>query len=150
MFTADQQQAAQELARVCRPGGLIGLANWTPDSFVGQLFTLIGRYVPPAAGLSSPALWGTEARLDELFRSSAQRIRVARREFVFRYRSPLHWIEVFRTYYGPVTKAFGALDAERQADLTRDLLALLESRNRAADRALVMPSEYLEVVIERH
>jgi SAM-dependent methyltransferase len=149
MFTPDQEQAARELARVCRPGGLIGLANWTPDSFIGQLFKLIGRYVPPAAGLSSPALWGTEARIDELFHARVQRVRVARREFVFRYRSPLHWIEVFRTYYGPLTKAFGALDVERQADLTRDLLALLEARNRATDRALVLPSEYLEVVIER-
>ena len=147
MFTPDQPRAARELARVCRPGGLIGLASWTPESFVGQLFKLIGRYIPPPAGLSSPALWGTEARLVELFGASARRIRAARREFVFRYRSPLHWIEVFRTYYGPLTKAFGALDDEGQADLTRDLIALIEPLNRADDRALVLPSEYLEVVI---
>jgi SAM-dependent methyltransferase len=149
MFTPDQEQAARELARVCRPGGLIGLANWTPDSFVGQLFKLIGRYVPPAAGVASPALWGTEARLGELFGASAERIRVVPRAFIFRYRSPMHWIEVFRTYYGPLTKAFGALDAETQAALTGDLLALIEPRNRSRDRALVLPSEYLEVVIER-
>jgi len=149
MFTPDQEQAARELLRVCRPGGLIGLANWTPDSFVGQVFQLLGRYVRPAPGLRSPALWGTEQRLGELFDVSATRTRVARREFVFRYRSALHWIEVFRTYYGPVTKAFGALDADAQAGLTRDLLELIERRNRSGDRALVLPSEYLEVVIER-
>jgi len=149
MFTPDQTRAAGELARVCRPGGLIGLASWTPESFVGQLFKLIGRYVPPPAGLSSPALWGTEARLAELFGASARRLRVAPREFVFRYRSPLHWVEVFRTYYGPLTKAFAALDDERQAALTADLLALIASRDRGDDRALVLPSEYLEAVIER-
>jgi SAM-dependent methyltransferase len=149
MFTPDQERAAHELARVCRPGGVIGLASWTPDSFIGQLFKLIGRYVPPPAGLSSPALWGTEERLAQLFGASARRIHAERREFVFRYRSPLHWIEVFRTYYGPLSKAFGALDPEKQAGLTADLLELIESRNRAGDRALVLPSEYLEVVIER-
>jgi SAM-dependent methyltransferase len=149
MFTPDQERAARELARVCRSGGVIGLASWTPDSFIGQLFKLIGRYVPPPAGLSSPALWGTETRLDELFGASADRIRATRREFVFRYRSAMHWIEVFRTYYGPLTKAFAALDGERQAALTADLLELIESRNRANDRALVLPSEYLEAVIDR-
>jgi SAM-dependent methyltransferase len=149
MFTPDQARAARELARVCRPGGLIGLASWTPESFIGQLFKLIGRYVPPPAALSSPALWGTEARLAELFGASARRIRAARREFVFRYRSPMHWVEVFRTYYGPLTKAFGALDEQRQAALTRDLVALIGSRARGDDRALVLPSEYLEAVIER-
>jgi ubiquinone/menaquinone biosynthesis C-methylase UbiE len=148
MFTPDQERAARELARVCKPGGLIGLASWTPDGFIGQLFELIGRYVPPPAGLSSPALWGTEERLQHLFGANAGPIRATRRAFVFRYRSPLHWIEVFRTYYGPLAKAFGAIDAERQAALTRDLLALLESRNRAHDRALVLPSDYLEAVIE--
>src|SRR5947207_2983103 len=137
MFTPDQEQAARELARVCKPGGLIGLANWTPDSFVGQLFKLIGRYIPPAAGVSSPALWGTEERLAALFGAEARRIRVQRREFMFRYRSPMHWVEVFRTYYGPLTKAFGALDGEKQAALTRDLLELIESRNLTDDRSLV-------------
>jgi SAM-dependent methyltransferase len=149
MFTPDQERAAAELARVCRPGGLIGLANWTPESFVGQLFKLIGQYLPPAAGVKSPALWGTRARLDELFAGTAKEIRVAPREFVFRYRSPMHWIEVFRTYYGPVNKAFAALDGDRQAAFTRDVLALLERGNRSHDRALVLPSAYLEVVIER-
>ena len=150
MFTPDQEKAASELVRVCRPGGRIGLANWTPDSFIGQLFKTIGMYIPPAPGVKSPALWGTTARLDELFGKTAEQIRTTRREFVFRYHSPTHWIEVFRTYYGPMSKTFGALDAERRFAFTRDLLALMESRNRSCDSTLVLPSEYLEVVIERN
>ncbi len=149
MFTPNQEKAASELARVCKPGGRIGLANWTPDSFIGQLFKTIGKYVPPAPGVKSPALWGTKARLDELFGEAAQEIRATTREFAFRYRSPAHWIEVFRTYYGPMNKTFGALDAEKQAAFTQDLQALMESRNRSGDRTLVLPSQYLEVVIER-
>ena len=149
MFTPNQDKAASELARVCRPGGKIGLANWTPESFIGQLFKTIGKYVPPAPGVKSPGLWGTKARLHELFDKTASEIRTTRREFVFRYHSPAHWIEVFRTYYGPMNKTFGALDAEKQFAFTRDLLALMESRNRSGDRTLVLPSEYVEVVIER-
>jgi len=149
MFTPDQDKAAAEMTRVCKPGGKIGLANWTPESFIGQLFKTIGKYIPPAPGLKSPALWGTKARLEELFGNTAKEIRTTSREFVFRYRSPAHWIEVFRTYYGPMNKTYGALDAERQAAFTQDLLALMESRNRSGDRTLVLPSEYLEVVIER-
>ena len=149
MFTPNPEKAAGELARVCKSGGRIGLANWTPDSFIGQLFKTIGKYVPPAPGVKSPGLWGTRARLEELFAGTAREIRVAEREFVFRYRSPGHWIDVFRTYYGPMNKTFGALDADKQAAFTRDLLALMESRNRSGDRTLVLPSEYLEVVIER-
>jgi ubiquinone/menaquinone biosynthesis C-methylase UbiE len=149
MFTPNQDRAASELARVCKPGGRIGLANWTPESFIGQLFKMIGRYVPPAVGVQSPALWGTQARLEELFGPTTREIRIERREFVFRYRSPEHWIEVFRTYYGPVTKIFGALDVPKQVAFIEELLALIDSRNRSGDRTLVVPSEYLEVVIER-
>jgi len=149
MFTADQETAAGELARVCRPGGKIGLANWTPESFIGQLFKTIGKYIPPAAGVKSPALWGTKARLEELFGKTAKEIRTASRQFTFRYRSPEHWIEVFRTYYGPMNKTYGALDAGKQAAFTRDVLALMERGNRSGDGTLVLPSEYLEVVIER-
>jgi SAM-dependent methyltransferase len=149
MFTADQPKAAAELARACRPGGRIGLANWTPESFIGQLFKTIGKYVPPAPGLQSPALWGTEARLRDLFGASARSISVNRRHFVFRYRSPRHWLEVFRTYYGPMNKTYGALDAAGQDAFTRDVVALMERDNRGGKDALVLPSEYLEVVIER-
>ncbi len=149
MFTPDQDQAASELARVCKPGGKIGLANWTPESFIGQLFKTIGKYIPPAPGVKSPALWGTKARLEELFGRTAKAIRTASRQFTFRYRSPAHFIDVFRSYYGPMNKTFAALDAAKQADFTRDLLALMERGNRSGDGTLVLPSEYLEVVIER-
>ena len=149
MFTPDQDKAASELARACKPGGKIGLANWTPESFIGQLFKTIGKYIPPAPGVKSPALWGTRARIEELFGRTAAEIRTTSRQFTFRYRSPEHWIEVFRTYYGPMHKTYGALDAARQADFTRDLLALMERGNRSGDGTLVLPSEYLEVVIER-
>jgi ubiquinone/menaquinone biosynthesis C-methylase UbiE len=149
MFTPNQEQAASELARVCKPGGKIGLANWTPESFIGQLFKTIGKYIPPAPGVKSPALWGTKARLEELFGKAAKAIRTASREFTFRYRSPEHWIEVFRTYYGPMNKTYGALDAGKQAAFTQDVKALMERGNRSGDGTLVLPSEYLEVVIER-
>jgi ubiquinone/menaquinone biosynthesis C-methylase UbiE len=149
MFTPDQDKAASELTRVCKPGGKIGLANWTPESFIGQLFKTIGKYIPPAPGVKSPALWGTKARIEELFGDAAKEIRAQSREFVFRYRSPAHWIDVFRTFYGPMNKTFGALDAEKQAAFTQDVLTLMESRNRSGDSTLVLPSEYLEVVVVR-
>jgi ubiquinone/menaquinone biosynthesis C-methylase UbiE len=149
MFTPDQEKAAAELARVCKPGGKIGLANWTPESFIGQLFKTIGRYVSPPAGVKSPALWGTRARLEELFGRSAREIRTTSRHFTFRYRSPEHWIEVFRTWYGPTNKTFAALDAAKQAEFTRDILALIARDNRSGDGTMVLPAEYLEVVIER-
>lgn len=149
MFTPDQERAAGELARVCKPGGKIGMANWTPEGFIGQVFKTIGKYIPPAPGIKSPALWGTKARLEDLFGNIAEEIRIARREFVFRYRSPAHWIDIFRTYYGPINKTYGALDAQQQAAFTQDLLALMQSRNCSGDGTLVLPSEYLEVVILR-
>ena len=149
MFTPDQEKAAAEMIRACRPGGRIGLANWTPTSFIGELFKLMGRYVAPAAGVKSPALWGTEARLRELFGKRLGSIAIESREFVFRYRSAAHWLEVFRTFYGPMHKAFGALDAAKQDALAADLIALAERFNRATDGSLVAPSEYFEVVITR-
>ena len=149
MFAPDQDKAASELARVCKPGGKIGLANWTPESFIGQLFKTIGKYIPPAPGIKSPALWGTTVRLEELFGKTAKEIRATSREFIFRYRSPAHWIEVFRTYYGPLNKTYGALNTEKQAAFTEELLALMKRGNRSGDGTLVLPSEYLEVVIER-
>jgi len=146
MFTPDQEKAAAEMARVCKPGGRIGLANWTPSSFIGELFKVMGRYLPPPAGVKSPSLWGTEERLRELFADRLDSIAVERKDFVFRYRSAAHWLEVFRTYYGPMQKAFGALDSARQESLAADLIALAERFNRATDGSLVAPSQYLEVV----
>lgn len=149
MFTPDQEQAARELLRACRSGGRIGLANWTPEGFVGRLFQLIGRWVPPSPGLHSPSAWGTEPRLAELFGEGAAKIRATKRHFVFRYASPAHWIEVFRTYYGPVQKAFAALETEGQLAMEEELVALLRSFDVSGGSSLVVPAEYLEVVVER-
>jgi SAM-dependent methyltransferase len=149
MFTPNQEQAARELARVCKPGGRIGLANWTPAGFIGEVFKLIGKHVPPAPGMKSAALWGTPERLRELFGAEVEAIRTTPREFMFRYRSPQHWIDVFRTYYGPMNKTYAALDARQQERFTADLLALIERYNRSGDTTLVLPGEYLEVVVER-
>jgi ubiquinone/menaquinone biosynthesis C-methylase UbiE len=150
MFTPDQDRAAAEMVRVCKRGGKIGLANWTPEGFIGQLFKTIGKHVPPPLGVKSPALWGTRARIAELFESPATSVRSAQRNFVFRYRSPEHWLDVFRTYYGPVLKTFAALEPAAQAALQRDLLALIGQFNRSGDGSMVVPSEYLEIVITRH
>lgn len=147
MFTPDQEKAAAELTRVVRPGGRIGLANWTPDGFIGQVFKTIGRHVSPPAGVKSPALWGTEARLAELFPGHG--IAATKQIFNFRYRSPSHLLEVFRTYYGPVNRAFAALDAAGQASLEEEIRALLTRMNRGRADTLIVPSEYLEVVIAR-
>jgi len=149
MFTPDQDRAAAELARVCKPGGKIGLANWTPEGFIGQLFKTLGKYLPPPAGAKSPALWGTETRLKEMFGASAASIKAERRDFNFRYRSPEHFLDIFKTYYGPMLKAFAALDATNQQGLRNDLLALIGKMNRADDGTVVVPSEYLEVVITK-
>ena len=145
MFTPDQDKAAAEMTRVCRPGGRIGLANWTPDGFIGQLFKLIGSVLPPPAGVRSPAAWGTEQRLHALFPHAA--IEATPRTFCFRYQSAAHWMEVFRTFYGPVHKAFLALDPPRQAILERGMLDLLARFDRGGGSGLVVPSDYLEVVI---
>jgi ubiquinone/menaquinone biosynthesis C-methylase UbiE len=149
MFAPDQDQAARELLRVCRPGGKIGLANWTPDGFVGELFRVIGKYVPPPAGVKPPALWGTEERLRDLFGDQIATLKVARRAFAFRYRSAEHWVDIFRTYYGPVHKTFGALEPERQEALANDLIELLGRFDSGAGDGLVVPSDYLEVVATR-
>jgi ubiquinone/menaquinone biosynthesis C-methylase UbiE len=149
MFTPDQDRAAAELVRVCKHGGKIGLANWTPDGFIGQVFKTIGKHVPPPAGAKSPALWGTRARLAELFERHGASVASDEREFVFRYRSPQHFLEIFRTYYGPMLKAFGALDASGQAALERDMLDLIARFNRSADATMAVPSEYLEVVVTK-
>jgi ubiquinone/menaquinone biosynthesis C-methylase UbiE len=149
MFTPDHARPAREMLRVVRRGGRIGLANWTPEGFIGQLFKVIGQYIPAPAGLKSPALWGTEAHIAELFSAQARDIRAVRRNFNFRYRSAAHWLRIFRDYYGPTHKAFAALDSARQDALAQDITALLDRLNVAGPASLVVPGEYLEVVITK-
>lgn len=147
MFTPDHTRPAREMLRVLRDGGRIGLANWTPEGFIGQLFKVVGAYLPPPAGLRSPALWGTEPHIVELFGPQAADIRCVRKHFNFRYASSAHWVQIFRDFYGPTHKAFAALDATKQVELERDIVALLERANVAGPSSLVVPGEYLEVVI---
>ena len=147
MFAPDQQRCAREMMRVLRPGGRIGLANWTAEGMIGQLFKTLGRYVAPPAGLSPPSLWGNEDYLRQLFGLDAASVRCTRRIFNFRYASPAHWIQVFRDYYGPLHKAFGALEPSGQQALEADIIAMLQRFNVAGDDSLVAPAEYLEAVI---
>ncbi len=149
MFTPNQDRAAAELLRVCKPNGQIGLANWTPEGFIGQVFKTLGKYLPPPAGAKSPALWGTRARLTEMFESGAASIKAEPRMFNFRYRSPEHFLEVFKTFYGPVLKAFAALEPAKREELHNDLHALIVRMNRAKDGTMIVPSEYLEVIVTK-
>lgn len=146
MFAPNQTKTASELLRVTRSGGKIGLVNWTPEGFIGQLFKTTGRHVPPPAGLQSPLLWGTPARLEELFSGQVSSLEMQRLHFVFRYESAQHFLEWFRSYYGPTLKAFEALDSAGQRALASDILALADRLNRANDGTLALESEYLEVV----
>jgi ubiquinone/menaquinone biosynthesis C-methylase UbiE len=148
MFAPDHATAAAELLRVCKPGGKIGLANWTPDSFIGQLFTTLGRHIPPPAGINPPAFWGTHDYLDTLF-ADASKVQAVTRIFNWRYRSPQHWIDTWRVVYGPLQKAFDGLDAAGQSALSDDLVELIASLNLANDGTMVVPSPYLEVIITK-
>ncbi|RDV29120.1 class I SAM-dependent methyltransferase [Alteromonas aestuariivivens] len=149
MFAPNQVQSAAELIRVCKPNGKIGLVNWTPEGFVGQLFKLIGSYVAPPVGVKSPALWGTRTFIDEQFEPHASEITYRVKEFNFRFCSPQHWIDLFRTYYGPVHKAFAALDEQQAANLESDIHQLIGRFNRSQGEAIVVPSEYLEIVVQK-
>ena len=150
MFTPEHERAARSMLRVCRSGGKIGMANWTPDGFIGQLFNTVGRHVPPAPGTRSPALWGTRAHVLDLFGlQHAHSCKTEARNFVMRYHSDEHWIEIFRTYYGPVLKEFEALDAQGQSRLHADIKALIARFNIARDGTMVVPSEYLQIVITK-
>jgi SAM-dependent methyltransferase len=149
MFVPDPDQAAAELLRVCRPGGVIGLANWTPGGFVGQMLKTVGQHMPPPAGVPSPSAWGTHERLAELFGADV-RLEITPREFVFRYTSADAFFDTFKDFYGPVHRAWGALDEAGRTSLRDQLIALLEAGNRSTTGALAVPSEYLEVVARRH
>lgn len=149
MFAPQPRRSAAEMLRVCRAGGRIGPANRTPDSFIDQLFKTVDRHVLPPAGLDSPLLWGTRARIDELFGPDAASIVATTRQFMFRYRSAQHGIDVFCRFYGPVLRAFDALPPASLKALSADLLELLARFNRSADSTFVAPSDCLEVGVTR-
>ena len=149
MFTPNQARSAAEMLRVCAPGGRIGLANWTPEGFIGKVFKTLGGHVAPPAGVASPALWGTRAWVEQHFGSHAREIVFNNRDFMFRYRSPEHFMEIFRAYYGPIHKAFLALEPAGQAGLEKDLLATIAAFNTASDGSVRVPSAYAEIVITR-
>ncbi|WP_045836361.1 class I SAM-dependent methyltransferase [Hyphomicrobium sp. 99] len=149
MFSPDQSRTASEMLRVCRSGGRIGLANWTPDGFIGQMFKTIGKHLPPPTGVKSPAVWGTDEWIDNAFGAEASSMLAKPCNYVFRYRSAQHFLDVFRQYYGPMLKAFEALDERGRAALAGDILDLIGRFNRSGDTTMVVPSEYLEVVVTR-
>ena len=149
MFAPDQARAAAEIQRVVRPGGHIGMANWTPEGFIGQLFKAVGKHMPPPAGLASPLLWGNEDHVRQLFGADALQARITRKMFNFRYASPTHFVHVFRDYYGPLNRAFAALAPNAANALEQDLLALIDRFNTAGPDSMVAPAEYLEIVLTR-
>ena len=149
MFAPDQEKTARELLRVCKPGGRIGLANWAPDGFIGNMFRTVGKHVPPPPGIKPPPLWGTEDRVRELLGRGVSALDAARRTYVFRYLSADHFIERFRSYYGPVHKAFDSLDADGREAFAKDLEELIDHWNTSGDETVVLPSDYLEVVAIR-
>jgi ubiquinone/menaquinone biosynthesis C-methylase UbiE len=146
MFAPNQEQTARELLRACRPGGRIGLASWTPEGWIGEVFRITGRHVPPPAGLRPPTCWGTEEGMRELLGDGIASLRTTRRTFDWRFASARQYLDLFRTYYGPTYKAFEALDEPGRRALADDLYVAVERRNRSGDGTLLVPSEYLELV----
>jgi ubiquinone/menaquinone biosynthesis C-methylase UbiE len=147
MFAPDHERAAAELLRVCRPGGTVALASWTPDGFIGELFRTIGAYVAPPAGVESPLLWGTEAHLRRLFGEAVASLDVVERTFTFRFRSAEELVSFFRRWYGPTLKAFAALEGSAdEVALEQDLVALARRFDRGGADALAIPSTYTEAV----
>jgi SAM-dependent methyltransferase len=150
MFAPDHQRAASELLRVLKPGGTVALASWCPDSFIGELFRTTAKHVPQPAGLQPPGLWGKEDHVRSLFGDDVSELRAQRRTYTFRYRSPQHFVDTFRTYYGPTHKAFAALDDAGQQALSADLAALVDRADRLdAVDAVAVPADYLEVIATR-
>jgi ubiquinone/menaquinone biosynthesis C-methylase UbiE len=149
MFSADQDRAAAEMVRVCRSGGRIGLANWTPEGLIGQMFKTIGKYLSPPTGARSPAVWGTRGWLQTTFGAAASGLTAEPRHFTFCYRSAQHFLDIFRTYYGPMLKAFEMLEEAGGKALARDIIDLVGCCNTSNDETMVVPSEYLEVVITK-
>ncbi|MGV1049541.1 MAG: class I SAM-dependent methyltransferase [Solirubrobacterales bacterium] len=149
MFAPDQERTAAELLRVTKPGGRIGMANWTPGGSVGGMFVTIAKHAPPPPGINPPLLWGTEERLRELFGDQISDLRIERRISRQPFRSPSHYIEFFRRYFGPAKMAFERVGADGEQALEDDLREYLEAHNTAGDRALVLEAEYLEVIATR-
>jgi ubiquinone/menaquinone biosynthesis C-methylase UbiE len=149
MFAPDQETAANELLRVCRAGGKIGMGNWTPDGFWGQTFALVGRYLPPPEGVRPPPEWGTEERLRELFGASSGSLNISKRSALFRYRNNQHWIEVFSSCFGPIMRVLGTVDEKNRTEFLRELDDILGRFNRSGDETLMVGADYLEVVIDR-
>jgi SAM-dependent methyltransferase len=149
MFAPDQERTAAELTRVVRSGGTIGMANWTPDGFIGDLFRTVGRHVPPPPGVRAPAEWGSEPRLRELFGDRVSDLRVTPRDFVFRFGTAEEFADYFRVNYGPTLKAFEALDEDRGKLLHADLVELATGHNTATDGTLRVPAAYLAVLATR-
>jgi ubiquinone/menaquinone biosynthesis C-methylase UbiE len=149
MFAPDQPRTASELLRVTRPGGRIGMANWTPEGSVGQMFQTISKHAAPPPGVESPLRWGSEDRIRELFGDGVADVRFERRISRQPFRSAEHYVEFFRTYFGPTQTAYERVGPEGEQALTDDLTAFLEGANTAGDRALVLEAEYLQVIAYR-
>jgi len=149
MFAADQEKAAAELLRVCKPGGRIGMANWTPDSGVGKMFMTVAKHAPPPPGVKPPLVWGTEEGLRELLGDGIGELRIERRPARQAFRSADHFLEFFRTYFGPIKVAFERVGPDGEAALEADLRSYLEESSIGDERALVVEPEYLRVVATR-